>query len=274
MCEHYRLSITDDAIKAYWKSDTDIAGALFFKAQCASNDYYTSHNLGVFLLYEHVIPLSKISDDMQDDKKTAMDWLLIAEKHIPHREKNVLALAMCYYYRKAFMKSIDILTSIYPAHLLDAFAWMKAINYMALHYYQKAIDLLRENIHSEAIYAYWALYATIQCKYLMHETIHDVVQKFRICIRDLRTMVPDASLYEEMLMYGIPVLILFGCREDQNWIKSNHYDHIISDAANQALSLPDQRNQSLLIKEFLSADLSAVILPDLFEKRPEKRLEK
>jgi hypothetical protein len=140
---------------------------------------------------------------------------------------------------------------------------------MALHHDREALGLLSGLLHSEAVYAYWAWYAIIQCKYAMHEPIHDAVQKFRTCIRGLRTAVPDASVYEEMLMYGIPVLILFGNSEDQNWIKSNQYDHILSATANRALSLPDQRNQGALIKEFLSADLSAVILPDLFEKMPD-----
>lgn len=259
------------AINEFKTGHIDKAADLFYDRYKQFPDYGSVHNYGVFVFYENDFV---ISHHITDDETTpcALKLLLDAEKIKPGREKNALALSLCHHLHGDFQISLNSLSESTPIYLKTEFMWMTAVNHISLSKYQKALDILHNITEScpDLHYQFWPLYAIIQCKQMMHQSLQREFLSFRKCVQYLHYLAKSAKgplLFDiiDMLTYAVPVILLFGRNQDYRWISSKLNDIPMTDVDKQLLYTQADQYKEMVKQEFFDTELAKMIVFDLFE---------
>lgn len=257
-----------------WKTgDIDKGIVQFYKMYCEKHDYTSTHNLGVLILYENdFVPGCPSPMDLGTERLLAIDLLNAAEKLNPGREKNALALSLCYHFYKDYANSLSVLSLVKPEQLKNDFLWMAAANHMVLSGYDQAQALLKEIIDSDpdTVHLFWALYAMIYCRHINKENTDEIMPDFRKCVTRIESERETADPWyaadiENMLISAIPFLLLFGESEDYRWLTEKQ-EALMTDVEKEFLNKSSWQNRKEVDKEISEPWASAKeIIFDLFE---------
>ena len=262
------------AVEEWRRGDIDRGTAMLCQMYRNHHDYITTHNLGTLILFEDgFAPYPTGSMDFGTESLRAIDLLQNAEKLKPGREKNVLALSLCYHFCKDFPKSLAVLKMATPARLKSDFLWMAAVNHMALRQYDQAQAFLNDILESAAdsIHRFYALYAMIRCRYLSHEPMDGVMPLFRECVHQVCAEKRNADPWyqfdiERMLDDAVPIFLLFGENEDAQRLREKQGEVLMDEAETELLHTGMESWRRRVLQGFSENwDASKEIVFDLFE---------